>query len=256
MTKLYPYSLVALMLGVFITSCTQVNPTSKNLRHPRLRLQNDSGYITKQEVLPFLLETGLTDISEWWAQTKDKDTLGKYYKSDKNGDYLLLVTSWRKIDSTTMQYLIELSEKGDLMGAVEAYGGNWSFGVDGQYFSDFHKVGKYFTTSFSPHGAGYFGNWIHIFDTLLCINELSAIFTGCYSIHGGFNFNPQNIYSTYDILDSVCTVHYFIEEGKDDEKTSDIIWDNLTERIIKYKYDGQSWEAEDSSLLKGMDIYY
>ena len=256
MVKFLQHTNILLFILLSITSCTHVNPSTKNLKHPKLTLLNDSGYLTKQEVLPFLLEAGLTDTSDWWSKISNNDTLGQYYRSEKNGYYYMMVNSWSKRDSTTMEYLIELSKEGDFKGSIEAYGGNWSFGVDGNYYSDFHKIGKYFTTSFSPHGTGYFGTWIHIFDTLECINELSAIFTGCYSIHGGSNFNPQNIYSTYDIVDSICTVHYFIEEGVDDEKLNDIIWDKPTERIIKYKYDGKSWEAEDSSLLKGMDIYY
>lgn len=56
-----------------------------------LDFDKDSGYVTKEYGLPFLLANSLTDtLDSFWNQAKDNDTIGKYYNVKKNWKLHLL----------------------------------------------------------------------------------------------------------------------------------------------------------------------
>ena len=228
---------------------------------PKLLLKNDSGFVTKKEVLPFLLGVGLTDtispnFSDWWGKWKETDTLGKYYIQDKGGNFLLCVFEVDKEDTLNTHLLIELKKDGTLKKCERIFQGGASFCEFGEFFYGFSKHGKYFTLTFCTHGSGFGGEWDYILDTIRPQEEMNPICRRNYSAHGGENFGEQSISSSIKLTDSNCIVHYFIRTDTYTEKTNKTKWGLPQEMEINYTLKNGKWEADDSSKFKGMDIFY
>ncbi len=219
---------------------------------PRLQLTSDSGYITKNVALSFLLAANLTDATgDYWKERypRNTDTVGKYYRTDSGG-VMVLLEAWSGKDASELLFAIELRKDGT-MARTETYttfSGHWCQESPVRTFS---KAGPYFMITGCGHGSGYSSEYRYIFRHPLPEDKLDAIYFGSYS---SLNTNDpefaQLVNSEMSIAGDSIVLRYHVHRG---EKGDTMTWDSGTTRTVAYTWDKDHWETGDSALLTDLN---
>jgi len=242
------------ILGYFLLlSCNNKSATAYTL--PRLILKQDSGYITKKEVLPFLLASGITDTIQGFWKTRfpnDGDTVGRYFRSSTQNGHLAICRSLYKVDSVETFVIMEVAGDGELL----SYGIHSSidYWCDEDAVKNAHKIGRYFIIKGCGHGSGYGSEYADIFDRADTGSVLNYVFLSNYSSHGMPDYEyAQMVTSQIDIRDSGILIHYTIQKGAW-KRNYDIKWvkDHIAD--VMYKRKNNRWAATDSALLENIDM--
>lgn len=211
-----------------------------------LKLPADSGYLSKNDVLTFLIANSLTDtLNDWWKKQLPADTMGKYYKMD-NGHYLACVLSANtEHSSMEVNKLIELDKNGLFVSAQDFF----TEGCDvNRRTGALGKVGGFFVTYTCGHGATFHSSWFHLFGKLSDLNgsgQIMALYT--------LNTPPcRNIYSTWKMGGDTCIVTYTIQHSKATE--DGCIPTESEKAVVRYYMADGKWRAADSTKLRLMDI--
>lgn len=212
-----------------------------------LKLTADSGYVSKKEILTFLASNSLTDtLNDWWKHWKVADTMGKYYKMEGSGNYLLCVLSANTANnSVEVNKLIELSKDGKLVTSQEFY----SEGCDMNHRTQaLGRVGNYFVTYSCGHGAGFSSSWIHLFSKLSDREGGGEIM----KFYHATNIPCKNISSKWYMAGDTCVVNYTNIRTKNTE--DGCIPVDSQKVLVRYYAVNGKWRAADSSRIKQMEI--
>src|ERR671913_255694 len=77
---------------------------------------SDSGFITKEDGLPYLLKEKLTDtINSFWIHAAINDTIGKFYRVETTGNYLVSTINLSSKLTFETHLLFEISKNGKLL---------------------------------------------------------------------------------------------------------------------------------------------
>ena len=247
--KHFILTVVAVCSGLFITACNNGRNTKPAIA--TISLKNDSGYVTKREILSFLLANNLTDtIKEYWQKRfkNDEDTIGKYFPSNTQGNKILLVKLLYKQDTFEHLVVLEINNSGQLLKNT-AYWPNDEW-CDQDAVRSFIKTGRYFMITGCGHGSGYGSEYMYIFDRVIPEDNLAKIYISIYKSYGV----KQIVNSTMKIYDSSILIHYTIIDGYYSEIDDKIERNEAKEGDVLYTWVNNNWKASDSSILKEMDM--
>ncbi len=209
-------------------------------------LKNDSGYILKpvaKHLFSISLFTDTGNVNTTWHLLKDTDTIGKYYRSPKSGNYVFCI-----LDYGTTSYephdLFEISHNGSnwkMIASEKYYHGNYPC-CWGNHFEGFKKDGNMFTIKICGTGTGHCASNLYVFEKVAPEDSLNYITDYSLSESG------VKLTSTMKINDSVIEATYFIDPGSyETEVKKGTI-------AVTYVLKGRYWEAKDSSLIKSYGL--
>lgn len=244
---------IALFTSSFITGC-ELKPSAATTPETKRILVNDSGYITKRQAYPFLTSIGLSNTPGgfWFKElVSDNDTVGKYYRSNERGHYIVLIRAFCKTDSSETLILAYLKSDGKLL-AYRSYG-SLDYHCHKDAVTSFCKVGKYFMLWGCEYGSGYGSTWAYVFESMPK-DELSKIFFGCFSTMGMDNPEyPQQLKSVMELTDSGILMHYTLNTGR--WGAVGIVWRVVQKADVDFAMRNGDWVASDSSILQKVEIY-
>lgn len=222
---------------------------------PTLTLKGDSGYVTKAEVLPFLLASRLTDTAQgYWRQrfNSDSDTIGKYYLANTAGNKIMLMQFYNKVDSGEELGVMEFNRQGILL-AHEGYP-MVDYWCDDHAIKTFEKKGRYFMITGCGHGSGFGSEYRYIFDHVVPYDKLNAIWFSCYNAFGiHYTGHPGEVSGEMSIADSGILLHYTFRSGEWD-KNDDITWNVDKKADVLYTWATDHWTTRDSAVLEDIDM--
>ena len=211
-----------------------------------LKLSADSGFVSKSQVLPFLIANGLTDtLNDWWKKWAPADTMGKYYKMEGGDKYLLCVLSADNDQTVATNKLLEIDKDGK-MTASQDFSCDW---CDLDKRKDaLRKRGKYFMTYSCGHGSSFSSSWFTLFKSIADRETQSQI------MESQFVGAPQcqTIYSNWRLMGDTCIVNYTIENSRVTPNGC-VPSDTLRTSILYHLKNGE-WCAADSNKLKQMHV--
>lgn len=217
---------------------------------PTLILQADSGYVTRKELFPFLLTAGLTDSIDSYWEIKfpgNDDTVGKYYPSNSNGNTIVLAKFLNKQDSIEHLILMELRTDGTLLQhTIYSITDEW---CNEDALRSFRKTGKFFMITGCGHGSGYSSEFKYIFDRIIPEDSIARIYFSTYRSYG----IPQRVSSAIIQCDTILKVHYTIAKGSEGSNGR-TQWTTANESDVSFFWRNNEWVAEDSAILKEMDV--
>ncbi len=208
-----------------------------------LKLTADSGYLSKQQVLPFLTSNKVTDtLSGWWGKWKPADTMGKYYK-EENGGYLICVLSADNDDNVAANKLIETDKNGIFLSTKDFYC-DWC--NINRRTDALHKVGRYFITYTCGHGASFSSSWFSLF------TKLSE--RGEQILESQYSGSPQcqSISSHWKLTGDTCTVVYTVDDGVSSENGCVSV--GIKTVSVRYCAHNGTWRSPDSLKIADMHI--
>jgi len=257
----YVLSLV-LFTGVFLSLKYSITIPSEtnNKNKTKWFFDADSGYVVKDQFLPFMQMNNLTDtVPEegyygTWTFEKATDTIGKYYKLD-NGDVILC--SINHADDFETHILMQLNklDNGEI-GLVrhEEYShGNYSCCWNG--FDGFNKKGDFFSLKLCYTGSGLCGADLYIFKYFKSQEEIlfSKIPYDCWFGNETIKYAEEisMLSSTYDLInDSTLLFHYSHNYYYKKERWAEPKSKKTIQCDAKYTYRDGNWITSDSSCLK------
>lgn len=152
----------------------------------KLRLVGDSGFFLKTEGVEILEQLGMSDGKDvGWKHFSEQDTIGRYFRSNESGHYLLCIIDVQdKIDFET-HVLIELKQKGESsfkVLATERYQhGNYPCCWNNSY-EGFRRFGNYFTFSCCGTGSGFCGENLYYFKKIRSQKQSRSIRDNYWSV--------------------------------------------------------------------------
>ena len=212
-----------------------------------LKFTADSGFVSKSEILPFLIANGLTDtLNDWWKHWKLADTMGKYYSMDSGGRYLLCVLSADNDQTVATNKLIEIDKTGK-MTATQDFSCDWC-GINARTQA-LNRRGNYFITYSCGHGSTFSSSWFTLFKSIADRERQAQIMESQYE---GAPY-CQSIYSAWKLVnDSTCVVNYTVENSRVTQNGCEPA--DVLKTSVVYRIKDGIWGAADSSKIKQMRI--
>lgn len=242
------------VLAVFfmIIACSTDSPKHGKTQHTPtslLLLEQDSGFVTKKIGLPFLLAHQLTDtMGTSWDNTKDSDTIAKYYKVEQNGHFYYCTID-NSLEYTHATHLIlELNQAGELLQSERFFHGHYHCCWENSY-EGFQKYGDYFGIKTCSTGSGFCATHLYLFKNLVPQDSLESVLIDYWEAMGGEDRNPRSLSSSLTINKDVLLVHYKLEEGKIVNDTRFKV--QKTRRFdVPYILKNHQWIPQDSAMFK------
>jgi hypothetical protein len=241
---------LSISLFIFFFACT--NKEKETLNKTKLILTQDSGFITKEVGLAFLLSNSLTDSSSW-EHCNQTDTIGKYYRMENNNHYIMCLVDYSGYCYEN-HIIIEINENGELLKSERFFHGNyfpWNNVYDG-----FSKYGDFFGIK---TGAGLASSVLYLFKEVTSQDSILPIYFSC----GTPNFECFFFYFHTPFMEwkkDELILHYTFEERevKYDEKRDDFITKihNRSKFTINYFYENGKWNTTDKDKLKELEDYF
>ena len=249
-----------LVLMLFATSCNSKpeNHTSQSNSSPSgfhpLLLQQDSGFVTKKDGLPFLIANNLTDtVGSYWDNLQDSDTLGKYYKVKESGHFYYCSIDYSPEYTFETHLVIELNQVGKLLQSARFFHGNYSCCWDNPY-EGFNRYGDFFGIKTCSTGSGFCATDLYLFKTLRQQEEQTSIPLGLWSAFGNDIGEPRSISANLEVNKNELIVHYLLEDGElDDEGNFKV---KLTRKMdATFIFKNQRWVCKDREQLAKFDLW-
>lgn len=214
-------------------------------------LLGDSGYITKKEGLQFLLNHGLTDMTDsFWNVSSDNDTIAKYYLDSLSGNYFCCFIDLSSKYTFETHLLIEINKLGNVLKSERYFHGNYSCCWK-SYYEGFSRIGEYYCLKTCGTGSGYCSSYLWIFKDILPQNEQNAIPLNYWSTFSATG-QSQNFTSTVEFKNKTLIMHYQLEEGQLDD-SSNFNVDAVRRFNVKYKFEKNKWTTKESKKFRNSD---
>ena len=222
-------------------------------------MAQDSGFLTKNEGLPLLLELGLADTVDSaaravWRLFSIRDTIGKYFRLPHAGGLLLYIHTAGANDDRFYPYLIELAADGQIRKRQPRYHiGNYPCCIDGpNYFSGFRRKGKWFLLADCGTGSGFCSGFLNVFQQQLPPTNYSGVLSGLNTSLPHPEDDQEYAWylsSTAHFRSDTLQMIYTLQRGITDEEANFIA--TTTEYFtIDYVRRDSVWRALDSTRLK------
>ncbi len=181
--------LILFDLVLFFASCS--SPNEKKKLNFQTFIQGDSGYIQKEEGLKFLLKNKLSDtisrndLESYWNNIKSNDTIGKFYKFNPNGDYLICFNDYSSKYTFPTLLLVKLKRNGDIDN-YETYN-HWNYsGCLSEDYEALQKINHFYSLTICSTGSGYGGTHKYFFKDILPQNKTNTIKINLFQGMRGF----------------------------------------------------------------------
>ena len=245
------------MIFVFIIACSLSSckdnnrPRMLNLKEAKLNQliqSKDSGYIVKKKGLDFLLSLSLTDtLNSYWNQSKDNDTIGKYYKDYASNNYFMCFVDLTKKYSFETHLLMEVKGNGEILKKERFFHGNYPCCWK-NYYEGFSKYGEYFRIKTCGTGSGYCASYFYLFKEILSQESQNSIPKEYWSS----SLITQHLTSQMELKDNELTMHYKLETGE--LYDSDFRVNETKTFDVKYLFKNKKWTTNEESKFNGLDL--
>lgn len=241
-----------LIIAFSLCNCKDNNrPSMLSLKETKLNQliqSKDSGYIVKKKGLDFLLSSSLTDtLNSNWNQTKDNDTIGKYYKDYTSNNYFICLIDLTKKYSFETHLLIEINENGKILKKERFFHGNYPCCWK-NYYEGFSKHDEYFCMKTCGTGSGYCASYFYLFKEILPQENQNSIPNEYWSS----SIITEHLTSQMELKDNELTMHYKLETGELYDLDFKV---NETKKFnIKYLFKNKKWTTNEESKFNGLDL--
>lgn len=218
----------------------------------------DSGFFTKKEGLPLLLQLGLADTtdslaSKTWQLTKAQDTVGKFYRTDQTGNLLVLCLANGGDVSGEDYLLLELSPEGQVLQKRRYFLGKYPCCLQHEnFYNGLSKKEKWLLLTGCNTGSGFCAGFLNVFNQTLPPSYDKGILASLYDAttppYEG-QFEALRITSTAAWHHDTLLMQYTQKRTFSDENEN--VQEEAVERFdINYVQQGSGWRALDSTRLK------
>lgn len=265
------YIPLLLLLFLLHTKCQNQEKLFSNSSGKMLVFDStlDSGYITKQLGLPYLILNNLTDRIDW-DYVSDNDTIAKYYRKPKTDNFFICFIDLSLEYDFETHLICEITSYGELLNYKRLFHGNYSCCWN-NYYDGFQKYGDFFGVDICGTGSGYCSGNIHLFrHSVEQVDLFSALkmvsFMDCELDDPTYFYKS----SQYQVKQNLVKIRYSFEKSLMgysnliDEKTGkiyelddlvvleELVMDEVT---IRYFYNYGHWICLDSTNLQKLDFY-
>ncbi|MFM2226345.1 MAG: hypothetical protein RJA07_2547 [Bacteroidota bacterium] len=233
---------ILIYFTIFIFSCFPKKNT--NYSNSKLLLNSDSGFITKQIGLQFLIKNNLADtINKNWDKITDIDTVGKYYRIPNSDNYYLFTS----VNPNDEILLSEVDSSGKVFQLKKFYHGNWSCCWKNK-FNGFYKFGNFFGIKTCGSGSAYCSSFFYFFKKLTDQDNIKSIPFNVFS--SGINGEVLLLNSTFNFSNqNNLFFEYKLEKGKTDTNNEIKIFSTKYYKI-KFTFLNNNWLTNDSSKFE------
>ena len=233
---------------------------------------NESGFVTKEDGMAFLLSNSLIDTTirfsklEEWDKINSTDTIGRYYQIENSDSYMMCLPY--SLDFFRPIYLImEVTSHGKLVKSEKFDFGNahtWN-----TYYKDFSKMENFWVVFAQGGHAVHWYCKAYLFKKLLPQDSISYIRIGeRHILHKSKYFRSRKeILKRYlpstsmKIEGNELTLNYNLRNGKvkkDKDGYSNIFfkYSRRSKKVsIKYLYENEKWNTNDTKQLKKIERF-
>ncbi|MCP4521434.1 MAG: hypothetical protein GY827_07045 [Cytophagales bacterium] len=139
-----------------------------------LPLKGEKGFITQKQGGEFLKYLSLLDILST-NDIKENDIIGKYYKIEKTGNYLVCFSRYCPANTFGDHPIVEVSSTGKYVRHEVFRHGNYCSCWSKEPFSGFNKYGEFFEFSSCGTGSGHSSSHLYIFKELKSQESMKSI---------------------------------------------------------------------------------
>jgi hypothetical protein len=201
-------------VSICCTSVTLYQGSEKEVELIKLSLQNDSGYLLKNECFKILNQLDLTNKKiKGWNSIHQNDTVGKYYKSLETGNYILCIYEPQNDSYSDAHILVELKKKGEtsfIVIAKERYVHGMNKCCWNNYTDGFTTMGDYFKFDYCVSGTenDFCGSNCYYFKTVNPQNKSMYITNDYKATSDGSIFQMTSL---KELKSDTLTYYYKIE---------------------------------------------
>ena len=237
------------------------NIHSDTATHTKLILTQDSGYVTKEVGLAFLLANSLTDTTpnaNAWHLFNQTDTIGKYYKIENSDHYIMCFIDYgsQKEYLFETHIIIEIDANGNLLKNERFFHGNYPCCWNNLY-DGFSKYDNFFGIQICGTGSGFCSSCLCLFKEVIPQDSIFPIPFNYWDGMEGFFFHFYTL--KMKMKKDELILHYILEKGKMKYDKNDEIYLKTKHRNkfnIKYFYEDGQWKTKDTEKLKELDGYF
>lgn len=207
----------------------------------------DSGVITKQDGLPWLLALGVADTTdsaarEAWRVTAPRDTVGKFYRAAESADRLVCCEVPSGDFPAAEHWLLRVAPDGRVLQRQQYFLGKYP--CDGKSFlAGLRRRGPWFLLTANDTGAGYCAAFLYVFDRTLPPTSANGILTSLDDDADGYLV--RRLTSRLEARADTLLVHY--TETRWPPHAHPAAVDKYT---IRYVHQDSTWRALDNTHLK------
>ena len=256
--------LFSILILFFI--CTNKDTFAQNMNAETVETQlffdKESGFLTKEEGMAFLLFNSLIDTFssfsklKYWDKINSTDTIGRYYRIENSDNYMMCLP--HSLDFFGPMYLIiEVTSHGKLVKSEKFDFGNahkWN-----TYYKDFFQKEKFWgiVAQGGYNCGGYLYGNLYLFKELLPQDSITYIRFFEREISHKNIFRKKKIIKRYypamKIEGNELIINYKLNRGKvKTDKAGHIIFEysRTNKKIsIKYFYEDERWNTNNTAQL-------
>jgi hypothetical protein len=248
-----------LFTGIFLfLKYSTAAPQEENQKNTtKWFFDEDSGYVTKEQFLPFLQAKELTDTTPKepyngpWHYVGKTDTIGKYYKLDSENVILCAINHTSDFETHKIMQLSRLgNDEIGLVKSEEYLHGNYSCCWNG--FDGFNKKGDFFSLKLCGTGSGFCSADLYFFKDFKPQSDISKISLEYGFSDGETKYEEQSVLgSTYDLInDSTLLFKYNYSYRYKKARWKEFKLKDRAECEVRYMYRNGYWVTPDSNCLK------
>lgn len=220
---------------------------NKTISHPAKILSGDSGYLSKQVLLPYMLSEKVLDTtgsSDLWSMHPDSAIMGKYYR---NGDNYIICAV---IANSPFESLLLMKVN------AEEHVENYAPYIHSNYCNcwnefGFGKIDGYFYVNTCGTGTAYTGSYMNFFKDIVPQDSSKSITVFNWQGLMSEDINYQQANAIYNISNDSIYLNYTITEGHRDDSlviTREKILDTF--QVVYFMKAGQ-WTTNDTAKMMG-----
>ncbi len=215
---------------------------------------SDSGFVTKQEGVRFLLSVIPADTSRsFWKHVTDSDTIGRYYQQHGSGHYVLCLADYSGVYDFETHLLFEVKADGTVLKAERYYHGNYPCCWNNAY-EGFYKMGDFFVMTVCGTGSGYCGSEVYVFRELISQSKQNSIRTHYWfsDPEGG---DPRSLYATMECKGGAIIVHYTFETGSFSEDNTRFQVAQTERFDVSYQFRKGKWKPSNTRNQDKLQLF-
>ena len=255
-----------ILLLVFFFACTNKGKEtidSNTDTTTKLILTGDSGFITKDIGLEFLLSNSLTDTipnSSAWYLFKQNDTIGKYYRMENNNYIMCLIDYGSQKEYWFETHIVmEIGAKGELVKSERFFHGNYPCCWNNAY-EGFSKYGNFFGIQICGTGSGFCSSDLYLFKEITPQDSISSIPFSCYVMIDDVIATFHTFYTlSVELKKDVLIINYILKEGTEQSNKKK---GNNTYKVqiidefeIRYFYENEQWHTKENDKLEKLNSF-
>lgn len=244
-------SLVWLLLGGAFLACER-RPGAERPRPapaaplPAQMAAQDSGFLTKRDGLPWLLKLGVADTTDslaraTWRLVAPTDTIGKYYRTARTGNTLVLCEVETGVFPDENHWLLEIAPDGRLRQRQRYFLGKYAC-TGGNFLAGFRQAGTWFLLGSNNTGTAFCTGFVSIFDRALPPKDGHRILT--YLADDAGQRLATRLTARTEFRHDTLLAHYAERQWSPHRGAATTAYD------IRYVRHDSGWRALDSARLR------